>query len=141
MYLSAIIDVHSRYIVNWSLSNTMEAQWCTTVLREAIATHGAPEIFNSDQGSQYSSERHTGELKKHGIKISMDGRGRALDNIFIERFWRTIKYEHLKLTSYANGLELYREVEKFMHEYNHQRMHQSLDYKTPASVYQSKNAA
>ncbi|MFN0031376.1 MAG: IS3 family transposase [Flavobacteriales bacterium] len=141
MYLTAIMDVHSRYIVNWSLSNTMEAQWCTSVLTEAIATHGAPQIFNSDQGSQYTSELHTGELKKHGIKISMDGRGRALDNIFIERFWRTIKYEHLKLTTYSNGLELYREVEKFMNEYNHHRMHQSLDYKTPASVYQSKYAA
>jgi len=92
MYLAAIIDLHSRYVVQWSLSNTMSAEWCTEVLKEAIKNHGTPEIFNTDQGSQFTSEIFINTLIDNGIKISMDGRGRALDNIFIERLWRSVKY-------------------------------------------------
>ena len=95
MYMYAIIDVYSRKIVGWDVSNTMSVEWCKSITREAIEKYGKPEIFNTDQGSQFTSPVFINELKKHNIKISMDGKGRALDNIYIERFWRTIKYEHI----------------------------------------------
>jgi len=112
MYLFAIIDVYTRFIVGWDISNTMSAEWCASITEEAILAHGKPEIINSDQGSQFTSEVHTALLKKHEIQISMDGKGRAIDNIYIERFWRTIKYEDIYLKVYENGVSLYRGVER-----------------------------
>lgn len=135
MYLTAIIDLHSRYVVQWSLSNTMSAEWCTEVLKEAIKNHGTPEIFNTDQGSQFTSEIFINTLIDNDIKISMDGRGRALDNIFIERLWRSVKYENIYLNVYENGLLLWEGLEKYFQFYNHQRLHQSLDYHTPKERY------
>ena len=135
MYLTAIIDLHSRYVVQWSLSNTMSAEWCTEVLKEAIKNHGTPEIFNTDQGCQFTSEIFINTLIDNGIKISMDGRGRALDNIFIERLWRSVKYENVYLNVYENGLSLWEGLETYFQFYNHQRVHQSLDYQTPKEKY------
>ena len=135
MYLTAIIDLHSRYVVQWSISNTMSAEWCTEVLKEAIKNHGTPEIFNTDQGSQFTSEIFINTLIDNDIKISMDGRGRALDNIFIERLWRSVKYENIYLNVYENGLSLWDGLEKYFQFYNHQRLHQSLDYHTPKERY------
>jgi putative transposase len=97
LYLCAVIDLYSRYVVGWGVSNTMTAEWCTEILQEAISTHGAPEMINSDQGSQFTSEVYTALLKCKGIQISMDGKGRAIDNIFIERLWRSVKYEDIYL--------------------------------------------
>ncbi len=135
MYLAAIIDLNSRYVVQWSLSNTMSAEWCTEVLNGAIKNHGTPEIFNTDQGSQFTSEIFINTLIDNGIKISMDGRGRALDNIFIERLWRSVKYENIYLNVYENGLSLWEGLEKYFQFYNHQRLHQSLGYHTPKEKY------
>ena len=135
MYLTAIIDLHSRYVVQWSLSNTMSAQWCTEVLQEAIKNHGIPEIFNTDQGSQFTSEVFINTLIGNGIKISMDGKGRALDNIFIERLWRSVKYENVYLNVYDNGLSLWNGLEQYFQFYNQERLHQSLDYHTPKQKY------
>ena len=135
MYLTAIIDLHSRYVVQWSLSNTMSAQWFTEVLQEAIKNHGVPEIFNTDQGSQFTSEVFINTLIGNGIKISMDGKGRALDNIFIERLWRSVKYENVYLNVYDNGLSLWKGLEQYFQFYNQERLHQSLDYHTPKQKY------
>ena len=135
MYLTAIIDLKSRYIVNWSVSNTMSAEWCAQVLETAIQIHGKPEIFNTDQGSQFTSDVFINVLKENNIQISMDGKGRAIDNIFIERFWKTIKYEDVYLKVYADGLDLYKGLEAFIKFYNQERLHQSLDYQTPAKAY------
>jgi len=104
MYLAAIIDLHSRYVVSWSVSNSMTAEWCAEVLQTAIQKHGKPEIFNTDQGSQFTSEVFIDVLKSNEIQISMDGKGRALDNIFIERLWRSVKYENIYLNVYENGV-------------------------------------
>lgn len=141
MYLFAIIDVYTRFIVCWGISNTMTAEWCATITKEAILTHGKPEIINSDQGRQFTSEVHTELLKKFEIQISMDGKGRAIDNIFIERFWRTIKYEDIYLKAYENGLSLYKGVKKYMHFYNTKRKHQNLNNKTPTVLYKQSKAA
>ncbi len=135
MYLIAIIDLHSRYVLNWSISNTMSAEWCTEVLQEAVRIHGKPEIFNTDQGSQFTSDVFINELKSNEIKISMDGKGRAIDNIFIERLWRSVKYEDVYLKAYENGVDLYNGLSEYFSFYNQQRIHQSLKYKTPESVY------
>jgi len=135
MYLTAIIDLHSRYVVQWSLSNTMSAEWCTEVLKEAIKNHGVPEILNTDQGSQFTSEVFINTLIDNGIKISMDGKGRALDNIFIERLWRSVKYENVYLNVYENGLSLWKGLDQYFQFYNHERLHQSLDYHTPKQKY------
>ena len=113
----------------------MSAEWCTEVLEEAIRTHGTPEIFNTDQGVQFTSELFIKTLKSNDIKISMDGRGRALDNIFIERLWRSVKYEHVYLNIYDDGVSLYKGLKKYFQFYNWERSHQTLDYKTPISVY------
>ncbi|MDL2228537.1 IS3 family transposase [Bacteroidales bacterium OttesenSCG-928-K03] len=106
MYLMAIVDVHSRYVLNWSISNTMDKDWCVSVLSETISLYGTPEIFNTDQGSQFTSLDFTNVLKDNNIKISMDGRGRATDNIYIERLWRSVKYENIYLNAYETGQEL-----------------------------------
>jgi putative transposase len=135
MYLSAIIDLNSRYVVNWSLSNTMSAEWCTELVLEAIKNHGIPEIINTDQGSQYTSETFINMLKESSIAISMDGRGRALDNIFIERLWRSVKYENVYLNVYENGLSLFSGLKAYFNFYNNERLHQSLDYQTPQNKY------
>jgi putative transposase len=135
MYLVAIIDLHSRYVVNWSLSNSMSTEWCTEVLNDAIKKHGVPEIFNTDQGSQFTSEIFINTLIDNNIKISMDGKGRALDNIFIERLWRSVKYEDVYLNVYENGLSLWKGLEKYFLFYNNERFHQSLDYQTPKDRY------
>lgn len=138
MYLFAIIDVFTRFIVGWGISNTMTAEWCASITKEAVITHGKPEIINSDQGSQFTSEVHTELLKKYEIQISMDGKGRAIDNIYIERFWRTIKYEDIYLKVYENGISLFKGVEKYMHFYNTKRKHQHLENKTPKDLYTKK---
>ena len=135
MYLCALIDLHSRYVVGWGVSNTMTAEWCTEIVQQAIATHGAPQIINSDQGSQFTSEVYTSLLKENGIQISMDGKGRAIDNIFIERLWRSVKYEHLYLHVYEDGLSLYKGLQQYFSFYNGERRHQSLEYVTPQSLY------
>lgn len=141
MYLIAIIDLHTRYVVNWSLSNTMSADWCAEVLEEAIKLHEKPDIFNTDQGSQFTSEVFINILKNNEIQISMDGKGRALDNIYIERLWRSVKYEDIYLKAYENGLYLYEGLKKYFEFYNNVRLHQSLDYKTPSEKYQLKQVA
>lgn len=142
MYLIAIIDLHSRYVVNWSVSNSMDAAWCSEVLTEAIEEHGTPEIFNTDQGSQFSSLLFTDVLKAYNIRISMDGKGRAIDNIFIERLWRSVKYEYAYLNPANGGLDLYHGMKKYMNFYNNQRPHQSLKYQVPGMVFkQQKKAA
>jgi putative transposase len=135
MYLCAIIDVHTRYVVNWSISNTMSAEWCKQVVQEAIERHGKPAILNSDQGSQFTSEVYTSLLKAHNIQISMDGKGRALDNIFIERLWRSVKYENIYLNVYEDGLSLYQGLKEYFDFYNKKRLHQSLDYQSPEVLY------
>ena len=135
MYLMGIIDVYSRMVVAWSVSNTMSADWCKSIMNDAIIKHGKPEIVNTDQGSQYTSEIFIGLLKKHNIRISMDGKGRALDNIYIERLWRSVKYENLYLKSYENGIELYHGIKEYFEFYNSERRHQSLGYSTPAEVF------
>lgn len=136
MYLCAIIDVHTRFVVGWGISNTMTAEWCTEIVKHATSIHGNPEILNSDQGSQFTSEVYTTLLKERGIKISMDGKGRAIDNIFIERLWRTVKYEHVYLHAYQDGLSLYKGLEKYFSFYNGERRHQSLNNETPLTLYQ-----
>lgn len=141
MYMIAIIDLHSRFVVNWSISNTMDAQWCADVLKEAIESHGVPEVFNTDQGSQFTSHSFINTLKENNIKISMDGKGRAIDNIYIERLWRTIKQEYVYLNPENGGLNLYRGTKKYINFYNNERLHQSLGYQTPCEVYKTKNIA
>jgi len=136
MCLVAIIDVYSRYIVGWSLSNTMTTRWCRECLEEAIMRHGAPEILNTDQGSQFSSFEFFGYFSSYSdLKFSMDGKGRAIDNIFIERFWRSLKYEKIYLEPSDNGLELYHKIKDYMNFYNMERPHQGLEYKRPVEMY------
>lgn len=135
MYLFAIIDLYSRYIVGWSLSNTMTTQWCKQTLGQAIKEHGKPEMINTDQGSQFTATEFTEFVTGEGITFSMDGKGRAIDNIFIERFWRNIKYEKIYLEPSEDGLELYEKIKDYMKFYNTQRPHQSLAYEMPAKVF------
>lgn len=135
MYLMAIIDLYSRYVLEWSVSNTMEAEWCTQTLRKAIGRYGQPVIFNTDQGSQFTSELFVGVLLANGIRPSMDGKGRAIDNIFVERLWRSVKYEDIYLKAYADGWQLEKGMDSYFNFYNRERMHQSLDYQTPQKVY------
>ena len=138
MYLFAIIDLYSRYVVGWSLSNTMTAQWCVDTIEQAIAEHGKPEIINSDQGTQFTSDIYTEFLKANEIRISMDGKGRAIDNVFIERLWRSVKYEHVYLYVYETGNELWCGLENYFLFYNQERLHQSINYQTPYQYYYSK---
>ena len=135
MYLVAVMDWHSRKVLSWRLSNTMEADFCVEALQEAIRRYGCPEIFNTDQGVQFTSEIFTKVLKDNDIAISMDGRRRVQDNIFIERLWWTLKHHHLYLRSFANGSELRAGLKVWFDFYNHERFHQSLDDKTPDEVY------
>lgn len=137
MYLCAIIDLHTRYVVNWSISNTMTAEWVRTVVEDAMAEHGQPEIINSDQGSQFTSYEYTSLLlqREKPVAVSMDGKGRAIDNIFIERLWKSVKYECVYLNAFEDGVQLYNGLNEYFRFYNHERFHQSLDYKMPASLY------
>ena len=137
VYLVAIIDWYSRRVLSWRLSNTMEALFCVDCLEEAIRTHGTPEIFNSDQGSQFTSEAFTGVLKREEIEISMDGRGRAFDNIFVERLWRSVKHEDIYLKGYSSMGELTLGLTEYFVFYNGERPHQSLEDKTPDTVYRT----
>ena len=137
LYLTAIIDWCSRFVLSWRLSNTMDVSFCLEALEEALSV-GRPEIFNSDQGSQYTSRDFTGMLEGHGIRISMDGRGRAYDNIFVERLWRSIKYEEVYIKRYESGVDAEVGLRAYMNFYNEQRPHQSLKYETPGSAYRSK---
>jgi putative transposase len=137
VYLVAIIDWYSRKVLSWRLSNTMDASFCVDSLEEAIQGHGRPEIFNTDQGSQFTSDSFTAVLLKNDIKISMDGRGRALDNIFVERLWRSVKYEEVYLKKHENMQGLMMGLTHYFMFYNNERKHQSLGYQTPESVYQS----
>ena len=140
MYLCAVIDVHTRYIVGWGISNSMTAEWCTEIVSEAVERHGQPAIINSDQGSQFTSDVYIDYLKEKGIQISMDSKGRAIDNIFIERLWRTVKYEHIYLHVYEDGLSLYKGLKQYLSFYNDERRHQSLQYQTPVSLYKREAA-
>lgn len=135
MYLCAIIDLHTRYVVNWSVSNSMSAEWCSQVVAEATAQYGSPEILNTDQGSQFTADVFIALLKNKNIRPSMDGKGRAIDNIFIERLWKTVKYEHVYLKVPQDGIELYEGLNEYFSFYNCQRPHQSLGYQTPAMLY------
>ncbi len=134
MYLVALIDVYSRYIVGWELSNTLEADFCIEMLNCALKK-AKPEIVNSDQGCQFTSDDWIKVLKANKIDISMDGKGRCLDNIYIERFWRSLKYEDFYLNDYQTVSELRSGIKSYIEFYNHRRWHQSLDYKTPSQVY------
>lgn len=136
-YLVAIIDWYSRRVLSWRISNSMEAVFCVDCLEEALRSHDKPEIFNSDQGSQFTSEAFTGVLKREGIAISMDGRGRALDNIFVERLWRSVKHEDVYLKGYASMGELMVGLTEYFAFYNGERPHQSLGQKAPEAVYRS----
>jgi putative transposase len=134
MYLVAIIDWYSRYVISWRLSNTMDDDFCVAALEEALSK-GTPEIFNTDQGSQFTGEAFTGLLKEHDIKISMDGKGSYNDNLFIERLWRTVKYEEVYLKAYKDGGEARINLCEYFRFYNTIRPHQSLGYRTPAEVH------
>lgn len=135
MYLVAVMDWHSRKVLSWRISNTLDSDFCVSALQEAIACYSCPEIFNTDQGSQFTSMAFTNVLKSHDIKISMDGRGRCIDNIMIERLWWTVKYHYLHLHSFENGLELRKGLRSWFEYYNRERTHQSLNRMTPDECY------
>jgi putative transposase len=136
LYLVAIMDWHSRHVVAWKLSNTMDTGFCVAALEEALS-RGRPEIFNTDQGAQFTSEAFTGLLLEQGIRVSMDGKGRYLDNIFVERLWRSIKYEEVYLKAYQSVAEARAGINAYLEFYNRQRPHQALGYRTPAEMYQN----
>ena len=135
VYLVAIMDWYSRKVLSWELSNTMDSSFCISALESAIRLHGAPDIFNSDQGTQFTSEAFTSVLKHNDIKISMDGKGRWMDNVFIERLWRSVKYENIYLYDYVSMLDLRKGLKGYFYYYNTERTHQSLDANTPNEVY------
>jgi len=143
MYMVAVIDLHSRMILNWSVSNSMDAEWCKEVVAGAIEVYGKPGIFNTDQGAQFTSTVFTEYILSQGIKLSMDGKGRATDNAFIERFWRSLKYEYVYLWPPNDGTELYQGIQRYMKWYNTERRHSSLNDQIPGQVYAhwAKNAA
>jgi putative transposase len=134
VYLTAVMDWYSRYVLTWRLSNRLDGTFCVEALDEALAG-GQPAIFNTDQGSQFTSDAFVGRLLDRAVAVSMDGRGRALDNVFIERLWRSLKYEDIYLKDYATVDELYEGLLRYFELYNHERLHQSLDYQTPYRVY------
>ncbi len=135
MYLVAVMDWQSRKVLSWRLSNTMEADFCVEALEEALAKYGTPKIFNTDQGSQFTSAEFTGALRKADVNISMDGKGRWLDNVFIERLWRSLKYEEVYLKAYEDVAEARDGIGTWIEYYNNQRRHQSLGRRTPTEVY------
>ena len=135
LYLTAIIDLHSRYVVGWGISNSLDADATLSVLKQAIKDHGKPEIINSDQGSQFTCEKWVNYLKDECIQISMDGKGRWIDNIFIERLWRSVKHDHVYLHPASDGVELYRGLKKYFRYYNHELHHQGIGRRIPADLY------
>lgn len=135
MYLTAIIDLHSRFVINWSVSNTMDAEWCQQALEEAIEMYGKPEILNTDQGSQFTSEVFANYVLGEGIRLSMDGKGRATDNAFIERLWRSVKYEKLYLNPPKDGTDLYLSIAEYFNYYNTERRHTSIADQIPEQLY------
>jgi putative transposase len=139
MYLAAVIDWYSRFVVSWRLSNTLEGTFCLEMLDEALG-RGRPEVFNTDQGSQFTAEAFTGRLEQAGVAVSMDGRGRCLDNVFVERLWRAVKYEDVYLKGYETVLELGSGLGRYFAFYNEERLHQALAYRTPAEVYREVRA-
>jgi putative transposase len=141
MYLMAIMDVASRKVLAFRLSNTLTADFCVAALEEALARFGPPEIFNTDQGAQFTSEEWLDTLKAADVRISMDGKGRWIDNVFIERLWRSVKYEHVYLHAYRDGSEARRQLSMYFDFYNRRRLHQMLDYRTPDEVYFGQNAS
>jgi len=134
LYLTAVMDWHSRYVLSWALSENLESGFCLEALEQALRK-GAPEIFNTDQGAQFTSEAFTGALEAQGVRISMDGRGRVFDNIFVERLWRTVKYEEVFLKDYADAAQAREGLRAYFRFYNQERPHQALEYRTPAEVY------
>jgi putative transposase len=134
LYLVAVMDWFSRYVLSWKLSASREGAFCVEALAEALR-RGQPEMFNTDQGAQFTSEAFTGRLEQRGIRISMDGRGRALDNVFTERLWRSVKYEEVYLKEYREPAEAERGLRRYFRHYNHERLHQALGYRTPAEVH------
>jgi putative transposase len=140
LYLTAIMDWYSRYVIAWRLSNTLSGSFCLEALDEALVT-ARPEIFNSDQGSQFTAEAFTSRLERCGIAISMDGRGRALDNVFIERLWRSVKYEEVYLKEYADGWQAEASLAAYFRFYNEERIHQGLGYRTPRDVYRERDSS
>jgi putative transposase len=139
MYLAAIIDWFSRYVLAWRLSNTLDGSFCLEMLDEALS-RGQPEVFNTDQGVQFTAQAWTGRLESAGVAVSMDGKGRCLDNVFVERLWRSVKYEDIYLWRYEGVPELQRGLRRYFPYYNEQRLHQALDYRTPAAVYKQGRA-
>ena len=139
MYLAAVIDWYSRYVITWRLSNTLDGAFCTEMLEEALRS-GCPEVFNTDQGVQFTAEAFTGRLLSAGVAVSMDGRGRALDNVFVERLWRSVKYEDIYIRGYEAVPDLHRGLGRYFDFYNDERLHQSLGYRTPAAVYRGIGA-
>ena len=140
MYLAAVIDWYSRYVLAWRLSNTLEGSFCLEMLDEAFS-RGRPEVFNTDQGAQFTAEAFTGKLLAAGVAVSMDGRGRCLDNVFVERLWRTVKYEDVYLKGYETVPELAQGLRRYFAFYNEERLHQALAYRTPAEVYGERRQA
>jgi putative transposase len=138
LYLVAVMDWFSRHVLAWRLSNTLEGSFCIEALEEALGA-ATPEIFNSDQGSQFTAAAFTSRLEARGIAVSMDGRGRALDNVFVERLWRSVKYEEVYLCDYADGWEAEARLAAYFRFYSHERIHQALGYRTPAEVYRQRN--
>lgn len=134
MYLVAILDYHSRYVLSWSVSNSLDSLFCLDALDEAMKG-STPQVFHSDQGRQYTSSKFIDALHAAKVKISMSGKGRAFDNILVERLWRTVKYEEVYLHQYADGHELIAALERYFDYYNNRRLHRSLGYRTPAEVY------
>lgn len=135
IYLTAVMDWHSRYVLSWELSITLDNEFCVSSLERALRCHGTPYIFNTDQGSQYTSHEFIKVLKDNGIKISMDGKGRCLDNIFIERLWRSVKYEEIYVNEFQSVEQLRKSLKKYFNFYNDERPHQSFDGQTPAEIY------
>jgi len=135
--LAATIDWYSRYVLAWRLSNTLDGSFCLEMLDEALS-RGKPEIFNTDQGVQFTAQAWTSRLESAGVAVSMDGRGRCLDNVFVERLWRTVKYEDVYLRGYESVPELTQGLDRYFRFYNQERLHQALDYQTPALVYGCK---
>ena len=140
MYLVAVLDWHSRYVLSWELSNTLDSGFCVAALEAALARQ-QPEIFNTDQGAQFTSQAFTGALEAAGVAISMDGRGRALDNVFIERLWRTVKYEEVYLHDYTDGWHAEASLAAYFRLYDEERIHQSLGYRTPGDVYRDRGSS
>ena len=136
LYLVVVMDWASRAVLAWRLSNTLGAEFCVETLEEALSRYDRPEIFNTDQGSQFTSDNFTGTLKRHGITISMDGKGRCMDNIFVERLWRSLKYEEVYLNAYATVAEAQEGIGAWLDFYNGERQHQSLGYRMPRQIYQ-----